>query len=93
MKRDLVRIRDQGLFLPRPRDRADDHIIPPVPALRAQVERASIIGKITDSTGAAMANVEITVTNVQPNVSVPATMVPDAVQKATAPRDTGARFW
>lgn len=33
------------------------------PALRAQVERASIVGKITDSTGAAMAGAEVTVTN------------------------------
>src|SRR5204862_3428636 len=40
------------------------------PALRAQVERASIIGKITDTTGAAMAAVEVTVTNEATNTSV-----------------------
>jgi hypothetical protein len=38
-----------------------------LPALHAQVERASIIGKITDSTGAAMAAVEVTVTNESTN--------------------------
>jgi hypothetical protein len=41
-----------------------------VPALHAQVERASIIGKITDSTGAAMAAVEVTVTNEATNTSI-----------------------
>ncbi len=41
-----------------------------LPALRAQVERASIIGKITDSTGAAMAGVEVTVTNEATNTSI-----------------------
>jgi len=39
------------------------------PALYAQVERASIVGKITDSTGAAMAAVEVTVTNEATNTS------------------------
>jgi len=38
--------------------------------LHAQVERASIIGKITDSTGAAMAGVEVTVTNEATNTSI-----------------------
>jgi hypothetical protein len=41
-----------------------------LPALHAQVERASIIGKITDSTGAAMAAVEVTVTNEATNTSI-----------------------
>src|SRR5947207_14216511 len=41
-----------------------------LPALHAQVERASIIGKITDSTGAAMAGVEVTVTNEATNTSI-----------------------
>jgi Carboxypeptidase regulatory-like domain len=41
-----------------------------VPALRAQVERASIVGKITDSTGAPMVGVEVTVTNDATNTSV-----------------------
>ena len=41
-----------------------------VPALHAQVERASIIGKITDSTGAAMAAAEVTVTNEATNTSI-----------------------
>src|SRR5947207_5762238 len=41
-----------------------------VPALHAQVERASIVGKITDSTGAAMAGVEVTVTNEATNTSI-----------------------
>src|SRR5438105_441867 len=40
------------------------------PELRAQVERASIVGKITDSSGAAMAGVEVTVTNEATNTSV-----------------------
>src|SRR5215471_18667914 len=40
-----------------------------VPALRAQVERASIVGKITDATGAAMGGVEVTVTNEATNTS------------------------
>src|SRR4051794_14057914 len=40
------------------------------PALHAQVERASIIGKITDNTGAAMTGVEVTVTNEATNTSV-----------------------
>src|SRR5882724_2957773 len=41
-----------------------------LPVLHAQVERASIIGRITDSTGAAMAGVEVTVTNEATNTSV-----------------------
>src|SRR5579863_3259923 len=41
-----------------------------LPALHAQVERASIIGKISDSTGAAMAGVEVTVTNEATNTSI-----------------------
>jgi len=40
------------------------------PALRAQVERASIVGKISDATGAAMAGVEVTVTNEATNTSI-----------------------
>src|SRR5437016_12400431 len=40
------------------------------PALDAQVERASIIGNITDKTGAAMTGVEVTVTNESTNTSV-----------------------
>src|SRR6267154_4144571 len=40
------------------------------PALRAQVERASIVGKITDKTGAAMAGVEVTVTHEATNTSL-----------------------
>src|SRR5689334_2182313 len=40
------------------------------PAVFAQVERASIVGKIADSTGAAMAAVEVTVTNEATNTSV-----------------------
>ena len=41
-----------------------------VPALRAQVERASIVGKITDTTGAAMGGVAVMVTNEATNTSV-----------------------
>src|SRR4029077_7567345 len=41
-----------------------------VPALYAQVERASIVGKITDKTSAAMTGVEVTVTNEATNTSV-----------------------
>src|SRR5262245_47445013 len=40
------------------------------PTLRGQVERASIIGKITDNTGAAMAGVEVTVTNEATNTNL-----------------------
>src|SRR5437764_2614470 len=40
------------------------------PALRAQVERASVVGKISDNTGAAMTGVEVTVTNEATNTSV-----------------------
>lgn len=40
------------------------------PILNAQVERASIIGNITDKTGAAMSGVEVTVTNDATNTSV-----------------------
>jgi hypothetical protein len=40
------------------------------PALRAQVERASIVGKISDATGAAMVGVEVTVTNEATNTSI-----------------------
>ena len=36
----------------------------------AQVERASIIGNVTDSTGAVMPGVEVTVTNEATNTSV-----------------------
>ena len=38
--------------------------------LDAQVERASIIGNITDTTGAAMAGVEVAVTNEATNTSI-----------------------
>ena len=38
--------------------------------VRAQVERASIIGNITDKTGAAMAGVEVTVTNESTNTAI-----------------------
>jgi hypothetical protein len=41
-----------------------------VPAVYAQVERASIVGKITDKTGAAMTGVEVTVTNEATNTTV-----------------------
>lgn len=41
-----------------------------VPALRAQVERASIVGKITDATGAAMGGVAVIVTNEATNTGV-----------------------
>src|SRR4029077_4624853 len=41
-----------------------------VPALYAQVERASIVGKITDKTGAAMTGVEVTVTHETTNTAV-----------------------
>src|SRR5438309_11814 len=37
----------------------------------AQVERASIVGKITDKSGASMAGVAVTVTNESTNTSVP----------------------
>lgn len=40
-----------------------------LPSLVAQVERASIIGNITDASGAVMANVEVTVTNEATNTS------------------------
>ena len=40
------------------------------PELRAQVERASVIGKITDKTGAAMTGVEVNVTNEATNTSL-----------------------
>ena len=40
------------------------------PALRGQVERASIVGKISDKSGAAMAGVEVTVTLEATNTSV-----------------------
>src|SRR5258708_35689393 len=40
------------------------------PALRAEVERASIVGKISDKSGAAMAGVEVTVTLEATNPSV-----------------------
>src|SRR5258708_4631539 len=40
------------------------------PILDAQVERASIIGNITDKTGAAMTGVEVTITNESTNTSV-----------------------
>ena len=39
------------------------------PALKAQVERASIVGKITDKTGAAMTGVEIAVTHEATNTT------------------------
>src|SRR5437016_5784159 len=39
-------------------------------ALQAQVERASIVGKITDRTGAAMTGVEVTVTHEATNTAV-----------------------
>src|SRR5207245_4718876 len=40
------------------------------PILHAQVERASIIGNITDKTGAAMPGVEVVITNESTNTSV-----------------------
>src|SRR6266536_794639 len=40
------------------------------PALRAQVERASIVGKISDKSSAAMTGVEVTVTHQATNTSV-----------------------
>jgi hypothetical protein len=41
-----------------------------LPTVEAQVERASLIGSVTDKTGAAIANVTVTVTNEATNTSV-----------------------